>query len=86
MTFCARNKGSYICECHFGYNTLDDRVCHDVDECADNIGESLHGCHVDAKCINTDGSYECLCFDGFTGDTMTHHFCVDDSCCFKEMA
>ena len=38
--------------------------CPDVDECALNI----HSCVENASCINTKGSYECRCNDGFEGD------------------
>lgn len=36
----------------------------DVDECAAVPGP----CSEDASCINTDGSFECICKPGFTGD------------------
>jgi len=36
----------------------------DVDECEQN----LHTCSVHATCVNTDGGYDCICKDGFTGD------------------
>ena len=36
----------------------------DVDECE----EGTHGCHSNATCTNSIGSYQCACVDGFTGD------------------
>ena len=33
----------------------------DVDECTSHI----HGCHYNASCNNTDGSYTCKCKTGF---------------------
>ena len=27
-----------------------------------------HTCHQDATCANKDGSYDCNCLDGFTGE------------------
>ena len=35
----------------------------DVDECKGN-----HSCHVDATCMNTNGSYNCDCHPGYTGN------------------
>ena len=28
----------------------------------------LHDCHIDANCLNIDGSFECKCKKGFVGD------------------
>ena len=39
----------------------------DIDECA----TELDGCSDDAACTDTDGSYECTCNSGFTGDGFT---------------
>ena len=36
----------------------------DIDECE----EGLHNCHEWATCINTIGSYKCMCNPGSTGD------------------
>ena len=36
----------------------------DINECS--IGS--HVCHVNANCINTDGSHNCSCKEGFIGD------------------
>ena len=36
----------------------------DIDECSANS----RMCDLNAKCINTRGSYSCLCDAGFTGD------------------
>jgi len=38
----------------------------DIDECALGIA----GCDVNANCSNTEGSYECTCFQGYTGSGM----------------
>lgn len=65
-----KNLGSFICECHIGYTTMDGRNCYDIDECDINSWETAHGCHPDAQCINTVGSYECSCLEGFLGNGM----------------
>ena len=39
----------------------------DINECA----MELDGCANDAACTDTDGSYECTCNSGFTGDGFT---------------
>ena len=28
----------------------------------------MHGCHANAECMDTDGSFTCSCREGFTGD------------------
>ena len=41
----------------------------DVDECLMEAPEDLaHNCHSNANCINTDGSFMCLCSNGYSGD------------------
>ena len=37
----------------------------DINECAD---DSLNDCHVNATCTETEGSYTCMCKDGYTGN------------------
>ena len=39
----------------------------DIDEC--NEGTNL--CDINAKCINTNGSYECICNSGYEGSGLT---------------
>ena len=46
----------------------------DDDEC--EIG--LHDCDINANCINTNGSFECTCNDGFLGDGKT---CISNNIC-----
>jgi hypothetical protein len=36
----------------------------DIDECS----EGIFSCHQNATCINTQGSYNCQCKDGYGGD------------------
>ena len=37
--------------------------CLDINECS-----SANICHVNAICINTNGSYTCTCMEGYSGD------------------
>ena len=39
----------------------------DINEC----GDGTASCDVNAQCINTDGSYNCSCSSGYSGDGMT---------------
>ncbi|XP_066022654.1 uncharacterized protein [Pocillopora verrucosa] len=49
----------YICLCPDNYTG--ENCEKDVDECTSHI----HGCHYNATCNNTDGSYTCKCKTGF---------------------
>lgn len=44
----------------------------DTDECK----TETHKCSSDATCLNTVGSFNCICIDGFSGDG---HNCTGDS-------
>lgn len=39
----------------------------DIGECV----EGTHDCHINATCMDTFGSYECACKEGFSGDGRT---------------
>lgn len=58
--------GWYYCRCKPGYRSaLHDSTqgtqCLDIDECNDQTIERRHTCHPSAKCVNTEGGYECIC-------------------------
>ena len=36
----------------------------DIDECA----KSIHNCHLNSTCTNTNGTFLCMCNSGFTGN------------------
>ena len=40
------------------------RFCLDIDECA----QEMDDCHHLAICVNTEGSYTCICMSGYTGN------------------
>ena len=46
---------------------LYDKVLIDIDECSNNS----HDCSANAICTNNEGSYTCLCIDGYSGDGKT---------------
>ena len=52
------------CFCDPGFNGDPYSECLDIDECLSGEAE----CGPDANCLNTEGSYECLCNDGYEGD------------------
>lgn len=63
---CFNMPGWYYCRCKSGYRSaLHDSTqgtqCVDIDECNDLTLERRHTCHPSAKCVNTEGGYECVC-------------------------
>ncbi|XP_059298060.1 wall-associated receptor kinase 2-like [Lycium ferocissimum] len=56
--------GGYRCSCNPGYdgNPYLNQGCQDIDECADHPNNSF----CEKICINTPGSYNCSCPDGYT--------------------
>uniref|UniRef100_A0A8D8X304 Fibrillin-2 n=1 Tax=Cacopsylla melanoneura TaxID=428564 RepID=A0A8D8X304_9HEMI len=60
------------CECQRGYAKLDGKVCSDVNECQVNPGLCKGG----ATCVNTEGSFTCVCPPGLSLDS-TGTQCVD---------
>uniref|UniRef100_A0A8C5MVI0 Mucin-like protein n=1 Tax=Leptobrachium leishanense TaxID=445787 RepID=A0A8C5MVI0_9ANUR len=67
--------GDYFCVCLAGYSGSGE-ICTDVNECT----ASLHQCHQQALCTNTEGSYTCLCNSGYIGNGFT---CTDINECLS---
>ena len=71
---------SWDCECPKSYKLVNNS-CIDVDECFEN----LFDCPTTSECVNNDGSYECICFDGYENELCTNidecstgqHHCKD---------
>eukprot|EP00058_Branchiostoma_floridae_P019270 XP_002604760.1 hypothetical protein BRAFLDRAFT_222406 [Branchiostoma floridae] len=53
--------GQYNCTCDSGF-AGDGFRCKDIDECKE---ASLHNCSQNQTCANTQGSYVCVCKEGF---------------------
>nr|CAB3245008.1 fibulin-1 [Phallusia mammillata] len=73
---CRNLYGSYICICHHGYE-LDKATgdCVDINECSRGY------CGNSEKCINTVGSFRCLCSPGMT---KIGRFCRDVNECTQQ--
>ena len=41
----------------------------DIDECS---SLTTNPCHVNASCVNTEGSAKCTCNEGYTGDGVNN--------------
>ncbi|WAR22475.1 FBN1-like protein, partial [Mya arenaria] len=71
---------AYICsECPVGYTARedDDNVCIDIDECA-----NYNSC--EQSCINTEGSFICVCERGLQLDRTSSSACRDINECEDE--
>ncbi|XP_046860221.1 signal peptide, CUB and EGF-like domain-containing protein 3 [Xenia sp. Carnegie-2017] len=56
-----QSLGKYVCRCKKGFTRSGDGVCTDIDECISNNNP----CDSLAECKNTQGSYECICPQGY---------------------
>ena len=99
---CVDNEGSFRCLCNSGY-TGDVNVCEgmfltvlamkfviderylfvDIDEC-----EVIMQCDRNALCSNSEGSFNCTCESGYSGDGTTcvgkiSHVVLNNSFCFN---
>lgn len=74
---CPENQECIITEAGYGFCicpkgfTLDSATgqCRDIDECHEMNDFDLCGFY--SECINTPGSYQCICAPGYTGNART---------------
>ncbi|NP_038617.4 latent-transforming growth factor beta-binding protein 2 isoform 2 precursor [Mus musculus] len=79
---CENSPGSYRCilDCQPGFYVAPNGDCIDIDECANDTVCGNHG-----FCDNTDGSFRCLCDQGFETSPSGWE-CVDVNECELMMA
>ncbi|XP_058508539.1 adhesion G protein-coupled receptor E5 [Solea solea] len=72
--------------CPNGFNHLP-QGCIDIDECAvdDDYPEDIGPCGEDADCINTKGTFYCVCKDGFRSSSLTVNFSAASSATCKDI-
>ncbi|XP_068789954.1 protein kinase C-binding protein NELL2 isoform X3 [Struthio camelus] len=66
-----------VCSCRDGFRALreDNAYCEDIDECA----EGRHYCRENTMCVNTPGSFMCICKTGYI--RIDDYSCTDiDEC------
>ena len=73
-SYCVNLIGSYDCVCRNGFSKEDAALtseCLDVDECKQQLQQhhqQMHNCNENAECVNTYGSFKCVCKAGFYGN------------------
>ncbi|XP_030629828.1 protein kinase C-binding protein NELL2a isoform X2 [Chanos chanos] len=60
---CVNLEAGSVCSCKDGFRPLrdDNAYCEDIDECA----EGKHYCRENTMCVNTPGSFMCICHTGY---------------------
>ncbi|KAK3570249.1 hypothetical protein QTP86_017124 [Hemibagrus guttatus] len=69
---CVRVGEGYTCDCYDGYQLdISSMTCLDVNECED---PTFPEC-INAGCVNTEGSYRCVCLRGFIASRRPN-YCI----------
>ncbi|XP_077194744.1 protein kinase C-binding protein NELL2 isoform X4 [Paroedura picta] len=91
-SFCRSLHDRAVCSCRDGFRALreDNAYCEDIDECA----EGRHYCRENTMCVNTPGSFMCICKTGYIriddysctehDECLTNqHNCDENALCFN---
>ncbi|NXT60296.1 NEL protein, partial [Chaetops frenatus] len=89
---CRNLEDRAVCHCQDGFRALreDNAYCEDIDECA----EGRHYCRENTMCVNTPGSFMCVCKTGYIriddysctehDECITNqHNCDENALCFN---
>ncbi|XP_073461764.1 fibulin-7-like [Aquarana catesbeiana] len=81
---CSSFHGTQHCTCDDGYVIQTGGVCQDIDECSLFHGSALVKICVH-ECVNTPGSYQCVCPQGYLLDSSQNR-CQDIDECVSEQS
>ena len=79
---CKNTEGSYYCSCTIGYTfNSDQATCDDINECV--VGHPCAG-----ECVNTIGSFQCLCggdqiYENSTNRRISPDYSASDPCQYQ---
>ncbi|CAG5110064.1 Oidioi.mRNA.OKI2018_I69.chr2.g4510.t1.cds [Oikopleura dioica] len=82
---CSKNavclENGAICKCLPGFSG-NGQNCRNIDECT----KGTHFCEAPAQCVDTEGSYFCICPRGFRLHQKKDEICVDIDECGEDLA